>query len=168
MRRLLVTETNAAKILIAEASSCEASVALFLREFIKIRQRCRTQQSVSPDTFDIYGKRHVIQVRESLEEIGVFDGMIPSMLKARAKNALTLDGQHGATGRTCALRVKGTAFDQRPCASKYFSTSSAAMHPDPAAVIACLYLRSLMSPAQKTPGNTWPLRVQWTSSLARI
>ena len=35
-----------------------------------------------------------------------------------------------------------SSVDYLPCSSRYFSTSSAAMHPDPAAVIACRYRRS--------------------------
>ena len=35
---------------------------------------------------------------------------------------------------------------------KNFSASKAAIHPIPAAVTACLYLKSVMSPAAKTPG----------------
>ena len=42
------------------------------------------------------------------------------------------------------------------------------MQPEPAAVIAWRYLRSLISPAQNTPCRTSPLSVQYTSSLARM
>ena len=35
---------------------------------------------------------------------------------------------------------------------RYFSASKAAIQPEPAEVIACLYLESWTSPAAKTPG----------------
>ncbi len=49
--------------------------------------------------------------------------------------------------------VEGGAILQCPCSSRYFSTSSAAMHPVPAAVTACRYRRSCTSPQAKTPGT---------------
>ena len=44
------------------------------------------------------------------------------------------------------------AVPQCPCSSRYFSASRAAMHPVPAAVIACRYRRSCTSPHAYTPG----------------
>ena len=43
-------------------------------------------------------------------------------------------------------------FCQCPCSSRNFSASRAAMHPVPAAVIACRYRRSCTSPHAYTPG----------------
>ncbi len=89
--------------------------------------------------------------------------------RGAAVQAVLLDGrQVRSEGKVEDLGKAPAKFlreHYRPRSSRYFSTSRAAMQPEPAAVMAWRYLRSLMSPAQKTPGMILPLRVQWTSSV---
>ncbi len=58
--------------------------------------------------------------------------------------------------------------DQCPSASRNFSASSAAMHPEPAAVIACRYRLSCTSPQAKTPRTTTPFSVVSTLPVVLI
>ncbi len=57
------------------------------------------------------------------------------------------------------VRIRSVRMPQCPSASRNFSASSAAMQPEPAAVIACRYRRSCTSPQANTPGTTTPLSV---------
>src|SRR5690606_16315240 len=59
----------------------------------------------------------------------------------------------GATHRGAPIRSVSSVLGVRGCSANHRSASMAAAQPEPAAVIACRYVRSTRSPAANTPST---------------
>jgi hypothetical protein len=101
-------------------------------------------------------KKQIKSNRRGVFVIGKTDTSV-SEVHQKLPKLVFLHSSHGVAAYQMLLTISSCCGSDFPswmlCSCKKCSASSAAIQPDPAAVMACLYFLSWTSPAAKTPGT---------------